>query len=117
MLSSTQLASLVAFLLPTAQACLGYTGGIPTPTKSISNSAVINVAAGATFDGGWAKYDRGSGACNDQAEGGTKVKIELLASQDSNGLVTDQTYRRCGCCFLARRRCNPEKRDHRQEPS
>lgn len=57
-------------VVPTALACLGYEGGVPTPTSTKTNSAVIVVAAGTTFDGGWAKYDRGSGACNEQAEGG-----------------------------------------------
>lgn len=56
--------------MPAALACLGYEGGVPTATSSKSNSAVIEVAAGATFDGGWARYDRGSGACNGQSEGG-----------------------------------------------
>lgn len=64
----------LASLLPVALACNGYTGGVPTATSSKSNSAVIEVAAGQTFDGGWARYDRGSGACNEQAEGGTRVK-------------------------------------------
>lgn len=69
MLSPIKLASLMA-LLPSALACLGYTGGLPKPTSTKTNSKVIEIAAGAVFDGGWAKYDRGSGACNEQAEGG-----------------------------------------------
>lgn len=64
--------------LPTALACLGYTGGLPVATRSISNSAVIEVAAGQVFDGGWAKYDRGNGACNGQAEGTAKDAVFLL---------------------------------------
>ncbi|KAK6216344.1 hypothetical protein LQW54_003547 [Pestalotiopsis sp. IQ-011] len=44
------------------------------------NSAVIVIAAGTTFDGGWAKYDRGSGACNEQAEGGDADAVFLLRS-------------------------------------
>lgn len=67
--SLAKLASIAA-LLPAALACNAYTGGVPTPTSTKTNSAVIEVAAGQVFDGGWAKYDRGSGACNDQAEGG-----------------------------------------------
>ncbi|TRM63302.1 pectate lyase-domain-containing protein [Schizophyllum amplum] len=39
------------------------------PTQTISNSAVIEIAAGQTYDGSWARYDRGSGACNGQSEG------------------------------------------------
>ncbi|KAI1846362.1 hypothetical protein JX265_011956 [Neoarthrinium moseri] len=68
----------VASLVPSALACLGYEGGLPTPTSTKTNSAVIVVAAGQTFDGGWAKYDRGSGACNDQAEGGDSDAVFLL---------------------------------------
>lgn len=71
MLSSTKLVALAA-LLPSVLACLGYTGGLPKATSTKTNSKVIVVAAGAVFDGGWAKYDRGSGACNEQAEGGEK---------------------------------------------
>jgi pectate lyase len=51
-------------------ACLGYTGGVPKPTDHISKSKVIEVKAGEVFDGKWAKYDRGSGACKGQNEGG-----------------------------------------------
>lgn len=71
-------AGVVALLaaLPSTLACLGYEGGLPTPTSTKTNSKVIEVAAGATFDGGWAKYDRGSGACNEQAEGGEKVPVQ-----------------------------------------
>lgn len=69
MISLVKLASIAA-LLPAALACNAYTGGVPTPTSSKTNSAVIEIAAGQVFDGGWARYDRGSGACNDQAEGG-----------------------------------------------
>ncbi|EQB46353.1 hypothetical protein CGLO_14593 [Colletotrichum gloeosporioides Cg-14] len=73
-------AGVVALLaaLPSTLACLGYEGGLPTPTSTKTNSKVIEVAAGATFDGGWAKYDRGSGACNDQAEGGDADAVFLL---------------------------------------
>lgn len=57
-------------LLPAALACLGYEGGVPNPTGHVSSGSVIEIAAGQTFDGGWKKYDRGSGACNEQNEGG-----------------------------------------------
>ncbi|KAF7533307.1 hypothetical protein G7054_g7199 [Neopestalotiopsis clavispora] len=78
----THLLSLCALLsaVPHAFACLGYEGGLPTPTSTKTNSAVIVVAAGTTFDGGWAKYDRGSGACNEQAEGGDADAVFLLKS-------------------------------------
>lgn len=64
-----KLASLVA-LLPAALACNAYTGGVPTATSTKTNSKVIEVAAGKVYDGGWARFDRGSGACSEQAEGG-----------------------------------------------
>ncbi|KAK1144091.1 hypothetical protein N8T08_005753 [Aspergillus melleus] len=69
---------LIASFLPTALACLGYEGGVPTPTASHSNGAVIEVAAGKVFDGGWARYDRGSGACKDQSESDWKDAVFYL---------------------------------------
>lgn len=69
MLFSKSLVPVLA-ALPAAFACNGYTGGVPVPTKTVTSSSVIEVKAGQTYDGGWAKYDRGSGACNEQAEGG-----------------------------------------------
>ena len=69
MLSPSQIVSLLA-ILPSAMACLGYTGGLPKATSTKTNSKVIEVKAGQTYDGGWAKYDRGSGACSGQTEGG-----------------------------------------------
>lgn len=76
------LSSIAALLLlvPVALACLGYEGGVPTPTAHHSNSAVIEVAAGQVFDAGWAKYDRGSGACNGQSEGDWKDAVFYLHS-------------------------------------
>lgn len=68
-LSLTKL-GLAAALVPSALACLGYEGGVPAATATHSNSKVIEVKAGETYDGGWARYDRGSGACNGQEEGG-----------------------------------------------
>lgn len=66
--------------LPIALACLGYEGGIPTPTDHHSNSAVIEIAAGEVFDAGWAKYDRGSGACKGSTEGGWRDAVFYLHS-------------------------------------
>ncbi|KAJ4372929.1 hypothetical protein N0V83_003220 [Neocucurbitaria cava] len=74
------IAAAVSALLPAALACNGYTGGLPTPVGTKSNSKVIEVAAGATFDGGWYKYDRGSGACNEQTEGGDSDAVFLLGA-------------------------------------
>lgn len=74
--------SIAQFLvsLPLAVACLGYEGGVPTATKTVTNSKVVEIAAGTVFDGGWARYDRGSGACNEQAEGGDADAVFLLRS-------------------------------------
>lgn len=61
----------LAALLPvTALACNGYTGGVPKATSTKTNSKVITVKAGTTYDGKWARYDRGAGACGGQSEGG-----------------------------------------------
>jgi pectate lyase len=101
MFGSTQLvlASLVA-ALPTAFACLGYEGGVPVPTASHSNSKVIEIAAGQTFDAGWAKYDRGSGACNGDSEGdwedavfylhkGATLKNVIIGKNQAEGVHCD----------------------------
>lgn len=96
MLSSSQL-GLAAALLPAALACLGYEGGVPTPTDTISSSAVIEIAAGDTFDAGWAKYDRGSGACKEQTEGG---KYNPMRSQYNTLTIHGRLG---GCCFLPSR--------------
>ncbi|PLB48615.1 hypothetical protein P170DRAFT_358842 [Aspergillus steynii IBT 23096] len=71
---------LLAAFMPTALACLGYEGGVPKATATHSNSAVIEVAAGQVFDGGWARYDRGSGACGGQNEGDWKDAVFYLQS-------------------------------------
>ncbi|KAK1593527.1 pectate lyase F [Colletotrichum navitas] len=64
-------ASIVAFLvaLPTALACLGYEGGVPVATSAKTNNKYIEVKAGQIYDGGWARFDRGSGSCTG-GEGG-----------------------------------------------
>jgi len=36
-------------------ACNAWNEGLPTATGTVSSSAVIEIAAGATFDGGWKK--------------------------------------------------------------
>lgn len=53
----------VASVIKLAAACDAWTGGLPTATGTVSSSSVIEVAAGETYDGGWQKFDRGSGAC------------------------------------------------------
>jgi hypothetical protein len=65
-------------LLPAALACNGYTGGVPKAVDTKSNSKVIEVPAGQTFDGQWYRYDRGSGACSGQSEGGASDAVFLL---------------------------------------
>ena len=70
MYSPIKLGLAAAAFLPAALACLAYEGGVPVPTAHHSNSNYIEVKAGETFDGLWAKYDRGSGACGGDSEGG-----------------------------------------------
>lgn len=70
MLSPVKLGVAIAALLPSVLACAAYDGGIPKANGHHSNSKVIEVAAGKTFDGAWARYDRGAGACSGQKEGG-----------------------------------------------
>ncbi|KAG8716724.1 hypothetical protein FRC08_008923 [Ceratobasidium sp. 394] len=50
----------------------------PTPPKTSSLSAPITVTG--TFDGGNVRFDRGSGACNGQAEGGDSDAVFLVQS-------------------------------------
>lgn len=73
-----QKAAILSSFVPAALACLAHEGGIPEATDVISNDAVIEIAAGDTFDGEWAKYDRGSGACNEQNEGDWKDAVFYL---------------------------------------
>lgn len=76
MLSPIRL-SVLAALLPSALACLGYTGGVPKATSTKTNSKPITVAAGTVYDGGWARFDRGSGACG-SGEGGSADAVFIL---------------------------------------
>ncbi|KAH7334353.1 pectate lyase-domain-containing protein [Rhizoctonia solani] len=50
----------------------------PTPPKTSSLSAPITVTG--TYDGGNVRFDRGSGACTDQAEGGDSDAVFLIQS-------------------------------------
>lgn len=72
------LVAIITALLPTALACNGYTGGVPAAVGTKTNSKVIEIAAGQTFDGKWYRYDRGSGACSGQTEGGASDAVFLL---------------------------------------
>lgn len=73
-------AAVLSSFVPATLACLGYDGGVPDATSVISSDAVIEIAAGESFDGGWAKYDRGSGACNEQTEGDWEDAVFYLHS-------------------------------------
>lgn len=64
-----------AALLPASLACNGYTGGVPTPTSTKTNSKVIEIATRQTYDGGWARFDQGSGACSGQSEEDTSKHV------------------------------------------
>ncbi|CUA74341.1 hypothetical protein RSOLAG22IIIB_05503 [Rhizoctonia solani] len=50
----------------------------PTPPKTSSLSAAKTITG--TFDGGNVRYDRGSGACQGQKEGGDKDAVFILES-------------------------------------
>ncbi|KAI0193713.1 putative pectate lyase F [Xylaria flabelliformis] len=76
MFSPSKLLALSA-AIPAALACLGYEGGVPTPTGTKSLSSPMRIKAGQTFDAGWVKYDRGSGACN-SGEGGDDDAVFIL---------------------------------------
>ena len=65
-------------LRPATRACNGYTGGVPQAVGTTSNSKVIEVGAGQTYDGQWYRFDRGNGACNGQTEGGASDAVFLL---------------------------------------
>lgn len=68
--SAKALLATLALGLPVALACNGDSN-LPAANGSFSNSEPIEVGEGEVFDGAMARYDRGSGACTDQAEGGT----------------------------------------------
>lgn len=46
-------------------------------TSTKTNSKPITVAAGQVYDGGWARFDRGSGACS-SGEGGSDDAVFIL---------------------------------------
>lgn len=50
----------------------------PSPPKTSSLSKAMNITG--TFDGGNVRFDRGSGACDGQAEGGDADAVFLLQS-------------------------------------
>ncbi|KAK7224372.1 hypothetical protein V2G26_012375 [Clonostachys chloroleuca] len=73
--SAALLSALAA--VPAAMACLGYEGGLPTPTGTKTLSEPYYIGAGETFDAGWVKYDRGV-ACGGQSEGGEADTVFVL---------------------------------------
>lgn len=77
MYSSAKLVALAASL-PAAMACLGYDGGLPTASGTKSLTEPQYIEAGQTFDAQWVKYDRGSGACGGQSEGGEADTVFVL---------------------------------------
>jgi hypothetical protein len=83
--------SAIAAFLPVIFACKGHTGGVPKAVGTKTNKAVIEVAAGQVFDGQWYRYDRGSGACNSQTEGGKKIIFQVLSLGKLNAMQTGKT--------------------------
>ncbi|OLN97696.1 putative pectate lyase F 4 [Colletotrichum chlorophyti] len=67
----------LAVAFPTVSACVGK-DALPSATETISNSKPIEVAAGETYDGKMARFDRGAGACKAQTEGGQADTVFLL---------------------------------------
>lgn len=64
-----QLLAVLAAALPAVHGCVGK-DALPQATQTITNSKTIEVAAGQTYDGKNARFDRGAGACKEQTEGG-----------------------------------------------
>ncbi|CAG7850213.1 Probable pectate lyase F; Flags: Precursor [Serendipita indica DSM 11827] len=50
----------------------------PNPSTTISGKSAITVESGKTFDGGNKRYDRGSGACSGQSEGGDSDAVFIV---------------------------------------
>lgn len=74
---SAKCIALVALVALTSStlACSADEGGVPTAKGTVTSKAVIEVAAGKTFDCKWQRYDRGSGACSGQSEGNWKDAV------------------------------------------
>jgi len=77
---STVFAAVAAFV-PAVMACNGHAGGVPKAVGTKTNKAVIEVKAGQVFDGQWYRYDRGSGACGGQGEGGMPSRSRRFLDQ------------------------------------
>ncbi|WQF85475.1 Putative pectate lyase PlyH/PlyE, pectin lyase/virulence factor [Colletotrichum destructivum] len=72
-----KLLAALAVAFPTVSACVGK-DALPSATETISNSKPIEVAAGESYDGKLARFDRGAGACKAQTEGGQKDAVFIL---------------------------------------
>ncbi|KAG6363939.1 hypothetical protein INS49_009042 [Diaporthe citri] len=72
-----QLLAALAVALPAVHACVAK-DALPQATQTITNSKTIEVAAGQTYDGKNARFDRGAGACKEQTEGGQADTVFLL---------------------------------------
>lgn len=72
-----KLLAALAVSFPVVSACVGK-DAMPTATETISGDAPIEVAAGESYDGKLARFDRGSGACKAQTEGGQKDAVFIL---------------------------------------
>lgn len=77
MYSSAKLVALAA-AIPAAMACAAFEGGLPAASGTKSLDAPQYIKAGEVFDAEWVKYDRGSGACGGQGEGGEADTVFVL---------------------------------------
>lgn len=74
---TTAFLSLLA-AVPATLACLAYDEGLPGNTGEVHLTEPQYIKKGQTFDAEWKKYDRGSGACSGQTEGGEKDTVFVL---------------------------------------
>lgn len=63
--------------VPAALACAGQ-DALPAATDTVSLSEPQYIGAGETFDAQYVRYDRGSGACGGQEEGGEADTVFVL---------------------------------------
>ncbi|KAF4962450.1 hypothetical protein FSARC_9479 [Fusarium sarcochroum] len=66
---SRQSLAVLALSMPAVMACVAK-DALPSATETISGDEPIEVPAGEVFDGEGRRYDRGTGACKEQTEGG-----------------------------------------------
>ncbi|KAL7267197.1 hypothetical protein RUND412_010229 [Rhizina undulata] len=75
-----QLLSSVIISLSLGAAVVSGAATTTFPSSSGSSSLATPITVSGTFDGGMYKYDRGSGACTEQAEGGDSDAVFLVQS-------------------------------------